>query len=454
MKLNKIAIFIVMWVMMAQASEKIPAFPGAEGFGAFTPGGRGGQVLFVNNLNDSGPGSFRTACESKGPRIVVLRVAGIIDLLSPIIITEPFITIAGQTAPGDGICLRGYGLRVDTHDVIIRFLRCRAGDNLVAERDDALSVGGNSQNVIVDHCSVSWGTDETLSTSGRTSNLTVQWCIISEALHYSIHHEGQHGMGTLARASGGVTFHHNLWAHNNQRNPRLGDAYNEPPPPTFDVRNNVMYNYGKYCNGINSGEYTVNFVANYIKPGPDSDLRNLPIVLRQDTKAVYYINNNVVDGFPELTEKNRKMLEPQIINEIANQNYIPTQKQLTDLVTFVDMPIKVPSVTTLSALNAYYDVLNKVGATVPVRDQVDERVINEVKFGTGSIIDSQFQVGGWPTYHFGRPFKDSDRDGMPDEWERANGLNPMDDSDNMSDLDEDGYTNIEEYINILVEPFK
>jgi len=453
MKLNKIVIIIAMWVTMVQAADKIPAFPGAEGFGAFTPGGRGGQVLFVNNLNDGGPGSFRAACEAKGPRIIVFRVAGIIDLLSPVIVFEPFITIAGQTAPGDGICLRGYGLRVDTHDVIIRFLRCRAGDNLVSERDDALSIGGNSQNVIIDHCSVSWGTDETLSTSGRTSDLTVQWCIISEALHYSIHHEGPHGMGTLGRAIGGVTFHHNLWAHNNQRNPRLGDAYNEPPAPTFDVRNNVMYNYGQYCNGLNSGEYTVNFIANYIKPGPDSDRKNKPVVLRKDTRADYYIVDNVVEGFPELTEDNRKMLEPQIVNEIANQNYIPARKNVADLVTFVDSPIDVPAVKTTSALNAYHDVLTKVGATAPVRDLVDERIIKEVRSGAGSIIDSQFQVGGWPEYRYGRPERDSDRDGMPDEWEKAKGLNPLDEADTVKDRDADGYTNIEEYINSLAEPF-
>jgi len=427
------------------------AFPGAEGFGASTPGGRGGQVLLVTNTNDSGRGSFRAACETKGPRMVVFRVGGTIDLLSSILITEPYLTIAGQTAPGDGICVRGYGVHINTHDVVVRFLRSRSGDTIVKEREDAFSVEGNSHHVILDHCSISWGTDETLSTSGRTSDLTVQWCIISEGLHHSIHHEGPHGMGTLARAVGGVTFHHNAWVHNNQRNPRLGDAYEEPPYPTFDVRNNVMYNYGEQCSGLNSGHFEANYVANYIKPGPDSDVSKPPIVLRKDTKAGYYIDSNFCEGVTEWTDDNAKMIARQVVDEVSGNQTVPLEQNINDKVTFFRKPVKVPTVTTSPAVQAYIDVLNHAGATIPVRDAVDTRIVNEIRGGTGAIIDSQWEVGGWPEYQSDRPLPDADRDGMPDEWEAACGLNPRDNSDSSKDRDGDGYTNIEAYINGLVK---
>src|SRR5215471_5276536 len=224
------------------------ALPGAEGFGAQTPGGRGGRVWFVRNLNDEGPGSFRAVVTAQGPRIVIFRVGGLITLKSPIKITEPFLTIAGQTAPGDGICLRGSEISILTHDVIARYLRFRPGD-ISGGEVDALNIMGASRDVIVDHCSATWSIDECLSPSGAISNVTVQWCLIAEGLNRSIHSKGSHGYGSLARASGGVTLHHNLWAHNEERNPRLGDNYGRGTPPTFDFRNNVMYDWGKLCSG-------------------------------------------------------------------------------------------------------------------------------------------------------------------------------------------------------------
>ncbi|MBV9084915.1 MAG: hypothetical protein JOZ62_19730, partial [Acidobacteriaceae bacterium] len=226
----------------------VPAFPGAEGFGSATPGGRGGKVIFVSNLNDAGPGSFREAVSAKGPRIVVFRISGLITLKTSINITEPYLTVAGQTAPGDGICIRGNEVSIRTHDVIVRYVRFRPGDISQGE-PDAADIMADSHDVILDHCSATWSIDEDLSPSGGIRDVTVQWSLIAEGLNYSIHHKGPHGYGSLVRAIGGVSLHHNLWAHNTARNPRLGDNYGKPPYPLFDVRNNVMYDYGKICSG-------------------------------------------------------------------------------------------------------------------------------------------------------------------------------------------------------------
>ena len=229
----------------------VPSFPGAEGFGSTTPGGRGGRVIFVTNLDDAGPGSFRAACDAEGPRIVIFRVSGLITLASPIVVKHPYITIAGQTAPGDGICLRNYTFVIATHDVIVRYLRSRLGD-LSRQEADSITLAAGAENVIVDHCSATWSVDEALSLAGNVSKVTVQWCLIAEALNHSKHTKGPHGYGSLSRANGPVSWHHNLWAHNNARNPRLGDNYGRPPYPTFDVRNNVIYNYGEIF-GVNPG---------------------------------------------------------------------------------------------------------------------------------------------------------------------------------------------------------
>ena len=202
----------------------LPAFPGAECCGATTPGGRGGRVLFVTNLNDSGPGSFRTACEAEGPRIVVFRVSGTIELKNPITVRTPYLTIAGQSAPGDGICLRNAAFGIATHDVVVRFLRSRLGDESRRE-DDCIDLLHGARNCVLDHCSATWSVDECLSLSGDVQDCTIQWCLIGESLNQSIHAKGKHGYGSLARANGPVSWHHNLWIHNDGRNPRLGENY-------------------------------------------------------------------------------------------------------------------------------------------------------------------------------------------------------------------------------------
>lgn len=402
----------------------IPAFPGAEGFGADTPGGRGGAVLVVTNTNDSGPGSFRAACEASGPRIVVFRVGGLIDLKTNIKVVNPNITIAAQTAPGDGVCLRNHQLVIDTHDVIVRYLRSRPGD-ISGKEIDAISIAGSSRNVILDHCSASWSVDEALSPSGGISDVTVQWCLIAEGLNQSVHSKGAHGYGSLVRAIGGLSLHHNLWAHNRGRNPRLGDNYGKPPFPTFDVRNNVIYDHGGPS--VTGDTFQANFVANYVKPGPDTR-RPQPIGPTPKAALKFYVEGNEIAG--------------------KNTNDIFAKM---DGVTVVTQPFAVPAVRTVPAEEAYKMVLAGVGATVPVRDAVDARIVADARNGTGHSIDSQKQVGGWPEYKPGAPPHDSDGDGIPDEWEIAHGLNPKDARDAVKVM-RSGYTAIEEYINSLAKP--
>jgi len=424
----------LVWRGMAIPSQHLAAFPGAEGFGSTTPGGRGGKVLLVTNLDDSGHGSLRAACEAAGPRIVIFRVSGLITLASPIVVQNPFLTIAGQTAPGDGICLRDFPFVVATHDVVVRYLRSRLGD-ISGQESDCLTLGSGARDAVLDHCSATWSVDEALSLAGNVSNSTVQWCLIAEALNNSRHQKGAHGYGSLARANGPISFHHNLWAHNGARNPRLGDNYGKPPYPTFDVRNNVVYNYGAICTGLTQGALKVNYVANFIRPGPSSQAR-YPIRVGGPSDLLFYIRDNFFEGNPQLTADNSLFFDP--IN-IGGKRQVQT----------VDSLFEAAPVQTSSAREAFDAVLADVGASRPARDSVDARIVDEVRRHTGSIIDSQKQVGGWPEYRTKQPPKDSDSDGMPDEWETAHGLNPHDPADAARDRDGDGYTNIEEHLNAL-----
>lgn len=410
----------------------IPAFPGAAGAGAYTAGGRGGRVIEVMNLNDNGPGSLREAVTAAGPRIVVFRVAGLIALEEPIVVQNPFLTVAGQTAPGDGICLRNYAFVVATHDVVIRYLRSRCGD-LGGRQEDCLDLAHGARNVILDHCSASWSIDEVLSLAGNVSDVTVQWCLIAESLDDSKHPKGPHGCGSLVRANGKVSLHHNLWAHHRTRNPRLGDNYGRPPYPQFDFRNNVIYDYGQTCSGMTQGRFTANYVGNYLRPGPSSTARR-PISVGDPSDMRFYLRANVLDGNPALTGDNTQFFSAV---EIEGRRQV----------RIVAEPFDMPPVETRSAQEAYAAVLAGVGASRPIRDAVDARIIAEVRNRTGSVIDSQQQVGGWPEYRSAAPEPDSDHDGMPDDWERRNGLDPDDPADGSSDKDGDGYTNVEEFIN-------
>jgi hypothetical protein len=416
-----------------RAAGPPPAFPGAEGFGAATPGGRGGRVVFVRSLDDSGPGSFRAAVEAQGPRTVVFEVGGLITLRTKVAITEPFLTIAGQTAPGDGVCFRGQSVEVRTHDVVARHLRFRPGDVSGAEVD-GVAVGGGARRVILDHCSAGWSVDESLSLGGDVRDVTVQWCLIAEALHRSVHRKGPHGYGSLMRANGGVTLHHNLWAHNAARNPRLGDDYGRPPWPLFDVRNNVIYDYGGIASGMTGDRLRANYVANYVRPGPSSDERRGVVVLTDTAAVSYHVSGNVVEGRPALTADNRLLFDRV---EAGGRR----------LVTFVAEPFDAPPVSTTGAAQALRAVLAGVGATRPRRDAVDARVVREVEARSGRIIDSQRDVGGWPPYLSGPTPTDGDRDGLPDEWERARGLDPGDPRDGAGVAGREGFTHLEVYLN-------
>ncbi len=418
----------------AAARSELPAFPGAEGFGASTPGGRAGRVVLVTSLADSGPGSFREAVAAKGPRTVVFRVGGLVTLRSSVVIREPFLTIAGQTAPGDGVCFRGHTVEIRTHDVVVRHLRFRPGDLSGAEVD-GLSVGGGSRRVILDHCSTGWSVDESLSLAGDAADLTVQWCLIAEALNRSVHHKGPHGYGSLMRANGGVTLHHDLWAHNAARNPRLGDDYGRPPWPLFDVRNNVIYDYGAIASGMTGDRLRANYVANYVRPGPGSDTRRGVVVLTDSADVSFHVAGNVVEGRPDESADNHLLFDRPLAGGHRR-------------LALFEEPFTAPPVRTTDAVQALQEVLAGVGASRPRRDQVDARVVHEVQARGGRIIDSQQDVGGWPAYASGPAPADADGDGMPDGWERAHGLDPADPEDGPR-AGRDGYTNLEAYLNEL-----
>jgi pectate lyase len=422
----------------ALADEQLAAFPGAEGFGAYTPGGRGGKVINVTNLNDSGPGSLRAAVEAQGPRIVVFCVSGYIDLKKPLRISHPYITIAGQTAPGDGVCLRNYELSIgNTHDIVVRYLRSRPGDRASkASEMDAISIW-DAHDVIIDHCSATWSTDESLSVTGHSDNITVQWCIIGEALT-------KHSYGSIIGShQGKITFHHNLYANNISRNPRPG-SYNydqenaNDPGPTIDFRNNVVYNWnwgaGYSGSGV-PGEYenfTMNYVGNYLKPGPDTQdfYRTKAFSLYADAAARIYMADNFMEGFAEGTADNGLLFYESggVLNRLAK-------------------PVSCVRVKTDEVKTAYSEVLLNVGAIRPVRDGVDTRLVAGVREGRGRIRLSLSEVGGWPQLGRASSPADTDLDGIPDKWETTHDLDPKDALDAGGDKDGDGYTNIEEYLN-------
>ncbi len=430
-------------------AAKVPAFPGAEGAGMWAVGGRGGKVYEVTNLDDKGPSSLRQAVEAEGARIIIFRVSGTIELKSPLVIVNPYITIAGQTAPGDGICLKNYALHVATQHVIIRYIRCRPGDDM-GEAVDGLTVGEGSYNVIIDHCSVSWGVDETLSVadhgSGPLGNVTIQWCMITESLNCSVHPKGCHGYGSLIDGCYGnrYTFHHNLYAHHRGRSPRPGNYLTSDIDPVglvLDFRNNVIYNWsGSYAgynaDGANGRKSLtrMNFVGNYYKQGPDS---KGTFAFREDTASSRaYFSGNSMDG--TIPADPWSLVDFRKFSDADKQAYKQSEQ------------IPVAPVTTDDAHTAYQRVLADVGTAAPRRDEVDIRVINGVINGTGGIIDDEDDVGGWPVLNSLPAPVDSDNDGMPDDWETERGLDPKDGSDGSLDSDSDGYTNLEEYLNALV----
>lgn len=441
--------------------EEAYAFPGAEGFGRKVTGGRGGKVLFVTNLEDSGPGSLRSAVQSSGSRYVVFNVSGTIELKSALKIRNNNITIAGQTAPGDGICIKNYPVEVSADNVIIRFLRFRMGDEAQQEAD---ALGGRfHKNIIIDHCSMSWSTDECVSFYAN-ENTTIQWCIVSESLRNSVHVKGAHGYGGIW---GGryASFHHNLLAHHDSRNPRLGEEAGKSFALTdlVDLRNNVIYNWGS--NSCYGGEaMNVNIVNCYYKPGPASKNRERIISIDKNKDPAseiynrwgkFYIDGNYIEGSERASEDNWTY---GVYNQFHSSYGTVSDEEKTAMRLLHPLPTDA-NVITHSAQVAYEKVLDFAGASLR-RDMVDKRIIENVRNGTytaegsnGStkgIIDSQYDVGGWPELKSTEPSIDTDNDGMPDEWEIKMGLDPNKANATGRDLST-VYDNIEVYINSLVQ---
>jgi pectate lyase len=455
LSLGAVALFMAVLHLPATAGDApagnqlLPAFPGAEGFGMFSRGGRGGKVYVVTNLQGRGPGSLRAAVEAEGPRIVVFGVGGTIDLGGPLTIRHPYCTIAGQTAPGDGITLKNGSLIVQTNHVIVRYIRCRLGEQAGPPGEvDAVSIycpldkenpdRPVASDIILDHVSASWGTDETLSITGSVDNVTVQWSIVSEGLL-------PHSCGSLLRPSVPchITFHHNLYANNRTRNP-FACSYRDQANHC-DWRNNVVYNGGDGHGGTNwhklypdlwdaenVGRLRLNCVNNYWICGP----QGAGVIYRGGDQATIFQSGNLFDA------ANNGVFDGVDKGWAVFANY-HEKAQFTR--TAEEFPF--PRVTTDPAEVALGRVLDEAGTSQPQRDAVDRRVIQEVRTGQGKVIRAVAEVGGWPELASGTAPVDGDQDGMPDAWEKTHGLNPADADDSRLDLDHDGYTNVEEYLN-------
>ncbi|WP_288243963.1 pectate lyase [uncultured Chryseobacterium sp.] len=453
-------ILIVCSISYVAEAQNVISFPGAEGFGRYTTGGRGGKVYFITKLSDDGSeGTLRYALNQKGPRYIVFRTGGTIYLESPLKIREGNVTIAGQTAPGDGITIANYETFIAADNVIIRYMRFRMGDQKNYEGD---ALGARFiKNLIIDHCSMSWSTDETVSVYAN-ENTTLQWCLIAESLRNSVHQKGAHGYGGIA---GGrfASFHHNIYAHHDSRNPRLGEYAGSKFALTdlTDFRNNIIYNWGH--NSIYGGEaMNVNIINNYYKPGPATMTRKRIVAIDKNEKSEtevyniwgkYYISGNVMEGSPEVTNDN---WTEGVFNQMKRYSLTDKDKNAIKINSPHDI---VNNVKTHSAKEAYDRIL-KIGGASLVRDLIDVEIVNDIKTGNfthkgskgskNGIIDSQQDAGGFPNLQTGQPLSDADMDGIPDEWEIRNKLDPKIFNANGRDLDKN-YDNIEVYFNNLVK---
>ena len=467
----------------------IPAFPGAEGGGRHAFGGRGGRVFVVTSLDDSGPGTFREACEAGGPRIVVFNVAGIIRLKDRIRIRAPYITIDGSSAPGDGVCIAGNTVELDTHDVVVRHMRFRRGETDVRDRND--SIGGNPiGNIMIDHVSASWGLDENMSMYRHmyrppdgakdlklpTVNITIQNSIFSEGLNTYHHAFGSTIGGT------NCTFMRNLWANNTGRNPSMGMGGD------FTFVNNVIFNWRHRTTDGGDGTSRVNSIANYFKPGPGTPT-DRPIghrILKAESRTKppaekefgrFYVAGNVIEGNERVTADNWAGGVQFADEEDVKGESLDAYNRRYLSASWAAEPLPMAPLRITTAQEAYEEVLAGAGATLPRRDAVDERIVKTVRTGDvgppvaepdlfdkldrvkytaervrelvklvplGFITDP-VQVGGYPEYR-GAAHADADGDGMPDGYEQTHGLNPADAADAAADPDGDGYTTIEAFL--------
>jgi pectate lyase len=465
-----------------KTGKRLPAFPGAEGYGALSLGGRGGKVYVVTTLDDYMPsarrgrpegsigqasalprdydpnewidyvdalgnphpgqgrpklpgyapipaeapikGSLREAIDARGPRIIVFAVSGTIALKAPLNINNPYITVAGNTAPGEGIQLRNWGIRIGTHDVVLRYLRVRVGEikgpgnnpRVMGDQSHALDLDG--MNIVVDHCEFAYANDQIINFYGKTSRIATsfQWNYTYCNPINSTHDKGAHSMSMAADGWGYISFHHNLIAHSRTRNPRVDCE-------SLDWRNNVLYNYARTGYGTGNDYIRLNYINSVIKPGPDSSNANYGFEAG-GRWGQFYATGNIIPGSPK-----KQLAVPDSL--------------------LMKAPFTAAPVTTDSADTAFEKVTQHGGADLPARDSITKYIAETVVKGTGSIPKriANLPGGGYATYKPAQAPKDSDSDGMPDEWEKAHGLNPSDASDAGADPDKDGYTNIEEYIN-------
>lgn len=470
----------------ADKVEKTPAFPGAEGFGRYVTGGRGGAVYHVTSLADDGSeGTLRWACQQKGARTIVFDVSGTIHLKSALSLSQGNVTIAGQSAPGYGICIADYPFSINANNVIIRYLRFRLGNQNVTENgaDGWDGLGGmDKEDIIVDHCSVCWSIDECLSIYG-VKNATVQWCISSQSLRNAGHSKGDHGYGGNWGGSG-ITYHHNLMAHHESRTPRLGPRYTTQLDERMDMRNNVIYNWAG--NGCYGGEaMNVNIVNNYYKPGPATlklgttkQMRIAGIGIRTDKYIAsypayapthhvwgkFYVDGNVNSKHSQVTNNNWQY---GIYNQISSADNDNTFTSVTKDTMKLSEPIDYIHVTTHTAETAYAKVLDYVGCCKK-RDSYDDFIINETRNGLATYTGGNNNPGIIDTPEDNRPAdadadwsplpdlgesiaqKDSDGDGMPDLYEDTNGLDANNPADG-AQLASNGYTHLENYLNSLVK---
>jgi pectate lyase len=416
----------------------VPAFPGATGGGMYTTGGRGGNVIKVTNLNDKGPGSLREAIETPGKRTILFDVSGTIKLESQILVTHGDLTIAGHSAPGDGVCIKGHEFRIEADNIIIRYMRFRPGD-IAGKEYDAIT-GMRNRDIIIDHCSMSWSTDEAVSFYDN-ENFTLQWSLISESLNNSVHSKGAHGYGGIWGGKN-ATFNYNILAHHNSRNPRLqGTRYQKADNmEKVEFINNIVYNWGnKAMYGGENGRY--NITNNVFIPGPatSSSVRN-EILEPYKPFGSFYIDGNALlnsNGFTPAGWENVS-IPANMLDQSQEFEPFPFENSFE---------IYPPELT-------YEKVLSRAGAS-HIRDTLDNRIINEIRnrsytFGKSGIIDSQYETEGWPELKSLPPLKDTDGDGIPDAWEIRYGLDPNDPLDgNGYDLDPD-YTNLEIYLNYII----
>jgi len=435
-------------VTLQGVQAKLPAFPGAEGFGKYTVGGRRGDVYRVTNLHDSGLGSLRYGIEtSSGPRTIVFDVSGTIVLRTPLLIEKKsHITIAGQTSPGKGITLRDQGFYIKhCEQIIVRYLRVRLGDQNKEEGDspDVMTVDYNDH-IILDHLSLSWGIDGNSDYRGN-KNMTLQWLIYSEALNRSLHSKGSHAMATSLRdCYGHTSVHHNIYSTSRNRHPTLGSGVKKGGSEWIvDFRNCVNYNWS---GPTNLGGLQINVIGNYYRAGLLSK-RSAPAFQMKDhdtTRARGFMQGNYFDGMEQSFNRDNF----GAVDYTNSGSYMSTTRERWALAEAVQCgEFSLPAKT---AADAYSSCLSFAGCSL-VRDTVDQRTIQNIRDRTGSLIDSQDEVGGWDPYPLEhRPAQwDCDFDGMPDHWELSHGLNPEDGADGNEDKNGDGYSNLEAYLNSL-----